>query len=502
MPITPESVVGRDTLNGTTLSSIIQEFGTDMAAVDIAMKVNSSRGPRRSIAKALPSSCAPLLPGIIILNQRYFPDSEFSAAKVGATSFAFSAMSVLQEARLFAGMILYKRDESITTPRLLTHMKSSIPCVTLFFNFLMDWMSIRDALNEATESLTFASYGTKIKAILYHQTDTLLAYNPEWLPSCVTHHGPFCDDFANHFSTEEAAIAFGSCEKAQHLKTFQRIGLRHLRSAKNMFVLQHSSVQRNYLLRHNVEASRIQKLSPPINIESLPRLPLASTHPKIVEFMHAKPSLLLFTAVARIDFFKNIELFVDASVELVGRGRAVRVLIAGDDEADNSRRQELTDRVPSGIRSEFMVIPKLSKDCLYSLFDQVADKGVFVCTSRYETLGITPLEASLSGVPTVIANSLNVEASTYYPEEYRFENSITALAGLVEAFLDSGMKGRGCYLRKRIEEHISHDKFRKSMMEAWRVFSLAACGNEHGKHNEPSVGIRKDAAVIDVQVVA
>lgn len=494
----------KDLLGRKTLARI-PRFDAAMTLVPgRRRKANSGRGRRKSTAKVVLGSRSPLLPGIIVLNQRYFPDTEFSAAKVGATSFAFSAMSVLQKAGIFAGMILYKRDEGINTPCLVTQSKSTVPCVTLLFNFLMDWMHIRDAINEATEILTVATYGSKIKAILYHQTDTLLAYNPEWLPSCVTHHGPFFDDFASSFSAEEAAMAFGSCEKAQHLKTFQRIGLEHLRSAKNMFVLQHSSLQRKYLLKHDVEASRIQKLSPPINIDRLPRLPLASTRPEIVEFMHKKPSLLLFTAVARIDFFKNIELLVDASVELLGRGLAVRVLIAGDDETERHRREKLLDRVPSAIRTEFMIIPKLSKDCLYALFDEVKDRGIFVCTSRYETLGITPLEASLSSVPTVIANSANVEASTYYPEEYRFIDTIAGLADAIQAFQGSGMSGRGIYLRERIEEHISQEKFEKSMLEAWRVFSDAACETGDGNRMEPNVGIdiRKDTFVLDVQVVA
>lgn len=410
-------------------------------------------------------------------------------------------MEVLQEAGLFAGMILYKRDESINHPRLVMQTKSSVPCVTLAFNFLMDWIKIRDAISKSTEILTVATYGTKNKAILYHQTDILLAYNPEWLPSCVTHHGPFYDDFASHFSDAEAAVAFGSCEKAEHLKTHQRIGLNHLRSAKNMFVLQHSSLQRNYLLKHHVETARIQKLSPPINIESLPRLPLASTHSDIVKFMHAKSTLLLFTAVARLDFFKNVELLVDASVMLLGQGHAVRVLVAGDDENENCRREELLARVPNQQQSEFMIIPKLSKDNLYALFDEVNDRGIFVCTSRYETLGITPLEAGLSGVPTVIVNSPYVEASAYYPKEYQFEGSIAGLADLVQEFQEKGMHGRGNYLRGRIGEHISHDKFRKSMLDAWRVFSIAAYENKGGNKFEASADNRKDAVLMETKML-
>jgi len=53
--------------------------------------------------------------------------------------------------------------------------------------------------------------------MLYYQTDTLLGYHPDNLPLCVTHHGPFYEDFAHHFLEESASTAFGSQQKAQHL---------------------------------------------------------------------------------------------------------------------------------------------------------------------------------------------------------------------------------------------------------------------------------------------
>ncbi|PBP25022.1 hypothetical protein BUE80_DR003912 [Diplocarpon rosae] len=420
---------------------------------------------------------SPMLPGILLLNAKYFPASETSAAKVGATSFAFSVAHVLQDAGLFAGMILYQRREDLTRPHILLKTQASFPCATLGFNFGMRRVDIRDAIASATEMLLVTARDVGGPAILYHQTDTLLAYSPEWLPSCVTHHGPFYDDFIQHFGREQAAVAFGSQDKAQHLRKHQRIGLNHLRQSKNMFVLQHSSLQRNYLMRHDIAASRIHRISPPISATQLDHLDLTATHPQIAAFIGTKPSLLLFTAVARLDFFKNVELLVDAGIELLRRGVAVRVLIAGGDETEQCRRAGLIARVPAGLASDFMAVPKLSKDGLYALFDAVKNNSFFVCPSRYETLGITPLEAALSSVPTLIVDSPNVEASCYFPPENRFRGSASSLAHLIQRLQEEGMHGRGDFLCRTLENQISHDNFKQSLLRAWTKLSNATAEN-------------------------
>ncbi|KAK6579585.1 hypothetical protein PZA11_007821 [Diplocarpon coronariae] len=420
---------------------------------------------------------SPMLPGILILNAKYFPASETSAAKVGATSFAFSVARVLQDAGLFAGMILYQRREDLARPRILLKTQTSLSCAVLGFNFGMRRVDIRDAIASATEMLLVTARDEGGPAILYHQTDTLLAYSPEWLPSCVTHHGPFYDDFIRHFGGEQAAVAFGSQDKARHLRKHQRIGLNHLRQSKNTFVLQHSSLQRKYLMRHDIAASRIHRISPPISVTEFDRPDLAASHPGIAAFIGTKPSLLLFTAVARLDFFKNVELLVDAGIELRSRGVAVRVLVAGGDETEECRRAGLIARVPTAFASDFMAVPKLPKDGLYALFDAVKDNSFFVCPSRYETLGITPLEAALSSVPTLIVDSSNVEASCYFPRENRFRECASSLAHLIQRLQAEGMHGRGESLRRTLEDQISHDNFKQSLLRAWAVFSHATAGS-------------------------
>ena len=80
----------------------------------------------------------------------------------------------------------------------------------------------------------------------------------------------------------------------------------------------------------------------------------------------------------------------------------------------------------------------------------------------------------MSAVPTLIVDSPNVEASTYFPRDYRFEKSATGLADVVERFQHEGMEGRGEALRRSLEDHISPEKFKISLLKAWGAVSEAA----------------------------
>ncbi len=65
--------------------------------------------------------CDSRMAGILVVNERYFPESELEPAQVGATSFSRSALRCLRNAGLSAGVILYKRDGELTGPRSLSH---------------------------------------------------------------------------------------------------------------------------------------------------------------------------------------------------------------------------------------------------------------------------------------------------------------------------------------------------------------------------------------------
>ena len=410
-----------------------------------------------------------MLSAIIVLNAKYYPQSTSFAANVGATSFAFSAMQVLIKAGLLKGVILYHREERTLSPTLILERREGILCAIVNFNFTMTVVTVQSILAAAATAL---GNRTGDPCMLYYQTDTLLSYHPTWIPCCVTHHGPFYNDLTEYFSCQSVATAFGDDEKAFHLQRQQELGICYIKFNSNSFVLQHSRLQRDYLLRNGIDQSRIRKLSPPIQLMSERLIPVFNINP-MVNFPDPD-GLLLFTTVARLDFFKNIELLLNSGLELLGRGLAINVFVAGDDDRHDERRIALLRRIPAKFSHRYHIVPKLTKTDLYAFFNAVRGKGIFVCPSRFETLGITPLEAALSGVTTIISDAQEVEASRYFPAEYRFRPNSKDLADLVERFISKDIECYGEILARQIKKALCEHDFESDLLRAWSDFSSCA----------------------------
>ncbi|MEU7230516.1 glycosyltransferase [Streptomyces chrestomyceticus] len=409
--------------------------------------------------------------GILVVNERYFPENELDAAHVGATSFSRSALRCLRNAGLSAGVILYKREEELTEPRVALAHRSGFRCATLLFHFDMDAAAVSRAVAEAA-ALLCSEHGFSGQAMLYYQTDALLGFHPQELACCVTHHGPFVHDFVGMFSARETARAFGDAAKALHLFKHQELGVNRVRSNGRMFVLQHSQLQREYLVSRGVDERRIRAVRPPIAPSTAPE-PLRDD--RLGSFVE-EAELLVFTAVARLDYFKNVELLISGCVQARKRGVPLRILIAGDSPDDAAAREALRARVPREHRAEFLAVGKLSKTQLYALFNLARPNGIFVCSSRYETLGITPLEAALSGVCTLMPDTDKVEARRFFPVAHRFLPSSDGLADAIE-FMHaepSGVGQLGKELRESIAAEISEENFARDTLSAWTHFSRVA----------------------------
>lgn len=375
-------------------------------------------------------------------------------------------MHVLSQAGLLKGVILYHREETTLCPFFILERREGVLCAIVTFNFRMTVVTVQNILAAAATELGDQKGDP---CMLYYQTDTLLSYHPTWLPCCVTHHGPFYNDLTQYFSCQSVAIAFGGDEKAQHLQRQQELGICYVKSSSNAFVLQHSRLQRAYLLRSGIDQARIRKLSPPIQLMSESLIPVFNKT-SLINFPDPD-GLLLFTTVARLDFFKNVELLLDSGLELLGRGLAINVFVAGDDERHDERRYALLRRIPPRFCHRFRIMPKLTKTDLYALFIAVRARAIFVCPSRYETLGITPLEAALSGVTTIISDAKEVEASQYFPAENRFPPNAQELADLVEGFISRDVGGYGDRLARQIKNVLCERDFELDLLRAWSDFS-------------------------------
>lgn len=352
------------------------------------------------------------------MNYKYFPDSTDEAPKNGDTAFVMSVIRILKENNAFCGMMLYIKDENAHNPTIKYEVRNDNSCCTITFKAKIDKSLLRDAILAGSKNLAI-KIGSTLAPMLYYQDERLLASHPDELPLCITHHGPFYHDFISHFP-KDALSAFGgeeqSLQKAEDLRILQEIGMEQLFSQRNAFVLKLSNIQGRHLERLGFNSGKIFPLSPPIHSM------LNEGHAEAARCLdlneHTPPAgqHFLFTAVARLSYFKAIEVLIDAAVLLLSRGLTITILIAGGDDSEvhAATRVRLLQQIPSRFRANFKIIPKLTKSKLYRLFasEDVRKSGVFVCSSRYETLGITPLEAALSSITTVIQDEENkVEAA-------------------------------------------------------------------------------------------
>lgn len=308
--------------------------------------------------------------------------------------------------------------------------------------------------------------------IVYYQTDTLLQYHPQGYRFCVTHHGPFAAHFAQQFSPDLARLSFGGAQdKADILCQQQQLGVQRLLQDNQGTVLAHSRLQQRILESAGLNSARFKYLHPPIGV---PRCNDPAILPKAMHGFIRGANLLLFTAVARLDYFKNAELVVQSGLKLLEMGITARTLVVGDPEGDSSRRRALLESVPAEKRAVFMVAPRLAKDQLYALFAAAQHTGgVFLCPSRYETLGITPLEAAASGVATLVTETPNVEALAFMPAGCRVPQDASCIAARVQRMYRDGIPVWAERVKRHMRPVTSLEGFRDDLLAAWAEMSAA-----------------------------
>ncbi|WP_387689716.1 MULTISPECIES: glycosyltransferase [Photorhabdus] len=106
------------------------------------------------------------------------------------------------------------------------------------------------------------------------------------------------------------------------------------------------------------------------------------------------------------------------------------------------------------------------------------NKSIFVCTSRYETLGITPLEAALNGVCTIVPNLNLIEAASYFPSEYKFTYNIDSLNEKIISIYEKDLFTSNQQLQY-ISSLISKACFEDSMGKAWEEVSISYMANKN-----------------------
>ncbi|PHM47990.1 glycosyltransferase [Xenorhabdus miraniensis] len=196
-----------------------------------------------------------------------------------------------------------------------------------------------------------------------------------------------------------------------------------------------------------------------------------SLNPDISHFLKTnKDEILLFTAVARLDYFKNIELLINASINLLEKGIPTKTLILGDEENNDVRRDIFYSMIPQEYRKNFLISHKTPHSELFSIFNAIKKKAIFVCTSRYETLGITPLEAALNGIYTIVPDLSSVEASTYFSSRDKFKYDITSLTKKIISTYDQKLFISDIQ-QQNLRSLLSKDIFEESVNRIYKEIS-------------------------------
>ncbi|EKY3920622.1 glycosyltransferase family 4 protein [Enterobacter hormaechei] len=407
---------------------------------------------------------------IIVLNKKYMQKDKNEGFLVGATSFSLHMKNFIKRNNGYVGSLYYEREDDISEPILYKEGNDDDFSLCIKFNYSMPTDMLTEILRNAFSIFAERLEKPYDKFIVYYQTDTLLSFHPIEIPYCVTHHGPFIEDFVHHYSYKEASYAFGGNDKVNHLFKQQNKGISVLKNG-NGFAILHSSIQKNYLSNKGISQEKCLKITPPVNLPThtiSDDINIQTIH----DFMGkiTADDIILLTAVARLDYFKNIEMFLKASVKLAETNQRIKILIIGDNQDYEERREKMHNMIPLAIKDRFIIYPKLSPTKLNSVFTALKKKGIFVCTSRYETLGITPLEAALSGIYTLMPALDSVEASLYFKDEDRFYYDTTELVVKLKSIIKLENYNNTTQ-QKYIENIFSTSNFSHSVYKAWDAMS-------------------------------
>jgi glycosyltransferase involved in cell wall biosynthesis len=352
---------------------------------------------------------------VLTLNSHFVPGSEGGAHPFGVVGFVLRLAQALARRGQLAGFVLYRRDPEARQPIVTPTSCLGYPAAELSFHFEMPERALRRAFAHAVRMVSEvvpaegAASRSARPIVIYHQTNTLLRLTPDEIPFLVTHHGPFASEICRLFGARFACRAFqGGASKLRHLLRAQAHGVAHLKRSRQGAAVELSSVQEAVLRRAGVAASQVWRMPPPMSAPAPTGPPDMINGATIV----APPQdeacdLHLVTATARIDEFKNISLLIGAANRLAAMRVPVRLslFVGGPDETET--RALLMRAIARELQPRTHIAERLPHRELACLLRVRRFNAVFVSTSLYETFGITPLEAMLAGMTTLVPDRID-----------------------------------------------------------------------------------------------
>ena len=403
-----------------------------------------------------------------MIEPRFVPDPQQpfragqrgGAHRFGVVGFVLQLAQALARRDQLAGFVLYRRDPEARQPIVTPTSCLGYPAAELSFHFEMPERALRGAFADAVRMVSevMAPEGAASRSarpiVIYHQTNTLLRLTPDEIPFLVTHHGPFASEICRLFGARFACRAFqGGASKLRHLLRAQAHGVAHLKRSRQGFAVELSSVQESVLRRAGVAASQVWRMPPPMGA-----LPPAGPPDMINGAIIVAPEhdeacdVHLVTATARIDVFKNISLLIGAANRLAAMGVPVRLSLFVGGPGEAATRELLMQTVASELRPRTLIAERLTHQELTCVLRTLRFRAVFVSTSLYETFGITPLEAMLAGMTTLVPDQVDrVGVAEYMDAHGRVELSEESL---VARLLEWHVERQGRWLGARQRDAI------------------------------------------------
>ena len=389
---------------------------------------------------------------VMTVNARYLREAEDDYFGFGVVGFVLAAAHALSARGQFLGLVAYRREEATAVPRIHETRIAGFPAVEFTFNFACDLKELQQGFRAAVNLILRSRQDAQTIAptpIIYHQSNALLHLTPPSIPFLITHHGPFAQQIRTIFGDEFAARAFqGGQPKLYHLTAVQERGLDILRRSPAAAALEMSRVQAEVLRTENIPEAKIHRAPPPL------LAPVARPHNEVHSPYRSelRPGALhVMSAAARIDPFKNFDYLISCVNEAHRRGAVGQLSLFVGTPADEQERRALFDKVVPGLKMNTVVAPRMRHSQMLDMFRKHAGFSVFVCSSLYETYGLTALEAMLCGLATLVPNDLTqIGIAEYVSVEDRFDIRRDGLTfKLIQYASDGCACRRGLYQRER-----------------------------------------------------
>jgi glycosyltransferase involved in cell wall biosynthesis len=256
--------------------------------------------------------------------------------------------------------------------------------------------------------------------------------------------------------------------KFEHLLRCQAEGIEILKRNEAIYCAEISPIQSDVLAQAAVPPHRILDLSQPVE-SSLP-----SHRPQPISllggFLEKEESALAVTAVSRLDEFKNIDLFVAGSCKALTAGTLGGAIVIGG-TTDDPQRRRLQGIVPTSLQDRFTFASKISHDHLVqAVLPGLSRRAIFVCSSRYDLVPYTALEAIRAGMTVISPHTSSVGISRWLPRKFLYRHDPDGLA----CALATARRDRGDFASVigRVREATSDDAFRWSFKAACRHLSV------------------------------